>query len=151
VSTTEAPERQTWLPNRRSDSKPKKNWALVAFLSIFAIFFTGLFIWAGSTISDQDRQLEATRESLIANTKDLYGVHVTVRTVTTAWASFSIFDGDCIYVADIVESQDAGWTLVQGTEELDRAKVTIKSDSASAADCPAKPLSNDLDRLANGG
>lgn len=150
-TTTEAPVRQTWLPNRRSESKKKPPWGLIAVLSIFVVGFVCLMIFLAGTIREEDRQLEATRESLIANTKDLYGVHLTIRTVEPTWASFSIFDGDCIYVADIVKSKDKGWTLVQRTEELDRANVTIKSDSAIAADCPARPLSDDIDRLANGG
>lgn len=150
-TTTEAPERKRWLPNRRSDSKKKIDWGLVALMSFIAFICVGVVVFIFFCVRNIERERASTRSSLIANTKDLYGVHVTILSVNKPRASFSIFNGDCIYVDDIVESEGGDWTFVRGAEQLDRAKVTVKSDSASAATCPARPLSDDLDRLADGG
>lgn len=143
--------RKTWLPDAGTPRKPKRDWWAIATLaSIIAIFLFALTIGVVA-IQDRDRRNDEIRSSLTSNTKDLYGVHVTVRRGYSNWGSFSIFDEDCIYIADVVQADNGERTFVRGTERLDHARVTIKSDSAVAADCPAKPLSDDLSRLANGG
>lgn len=143
--------RKTWLPDTQSSRKPERDRGLIFLLSTFLIVMTIMIVIGITQLNNQKNKREEVRSSLITNTKGLYGVNVTIRRYSPDWASFSIFDGDCVYVADVVRAKNDEWTLVRGTEELDRAKVTIKSDSAEAANCPAKPLSNDLDRLANGG
>lgn len=160
MSTTETPGRSTWLPDRRSASKPKKKSVpnYVSYLTCAAVAVAlvvgGLVVATRSNGSSEERQ---ARTSLVDNTKGLFGVHVTVEEVRfqprteVQEADFSIFDSDCRYTADITQAKNKEWTLVQGTEVLIAAKVTIKSDSAEAAACPAKPISDDLDRLANGG